>query len=91
MKLLSRRDWLKKSGVVLAAATVSPLVLMTQAEASTLASKASVHYQDHPSGNDMCSNCANFILGSSATAMGTCKLVAGSISPDGFCYDYVPK
>ena len=88
---INRREWLKNSGRFVLAVAVAPLVSVPLAEAGTLASKASVHYQDHPSGNDMCSNCANFIPGSSPTAMGTCKLVAGLISPHGYCFDYIPK
>ncbi|WP_308387722.1 high-potential iron-sulfur protein [Acidithiobacillus sp. AMEEHan] len=90
MKSLSRRDWLKMSGAFVATAAMAPLVFVSQAEASTLVSKASVHYQDHPSGQDMCSNCANFVPGASGSAFGTCKVVAGKISPHGYCYDYVP-
>lgn len=90
-KSMNRREWLKTSGKVALAAAVAPLVFAPLADAGTLASKASVHYQDHPSGSDMCSNCTNFIPGASPTAMGTCKLVAGSISPHGYCYDYVPR
>ena len=88
---MNRREWLKTSGKVALAAAVAPLVFVSKVDAGTLASKASVHYQDHPSGSDMCSNCANFIPGASPTAMGTCKLVAGSISPHGYCFDYVPR
>jgi len=88
---MNRREWLKNSGKIALVVTVAPLVFAPLAEAGTLARKASVHYQDHPSGSDMCSNCANFIPGSSPTAMGTCKLVAGSISPHGYCFDYVPN
>lgn len=90
-KSMNRREWLKSTSKVALAVAVAPLVFAPLAEAGTLASKASVHYQGTPSGSNMCSNCANFVPGSNAKAMGTCKLVAGAISPEGYCYDYVPS
>ena len=50
-----------------------------------------MQYQDHPKGNQQCSNCLQFIPGKSATAMGECKVVAGPISPKGWCIAYVKK
>lgn len=90
-KSMSRREWLKTSTQIAAVAAVAPLVFSPLAEAGTLSSKASVSYQDHPSGKDMCSNCMHFIPGPSPTADGTCKVVAGKISPHGYCYAYTPK
>jgi hypothetical protein len=42
-------------------------------------------YQDRPNGADRCSNCLNFQPPSS------CKVVAGRISPDGWCRIYAVK
>jgi hypothetical protein len=49
------------------------------------ASKAAVQYQDQPKGGQRCSGCVNFITG------GQCKIVEGSISPNGWCTAYVAK
>jgi anaerobic selenocysteine-containing dehydrogenase len=89
---MNRREWLKSSVSIAAAAVAAPLLFSPLAEASTsgLSSKSSVSYQDHPSGNDMCSNCTHFVPGASPDAMGTCKVVAGKISPHGYCYAYTP-
>ncbi|HTX58555.1 MAG TPA: high-potential iron-sulfur protein [Verrucomicrobiae bacterium] len=54
-------------------------------------SKAQFHYQTKPNGDKKCSNCALFIPGKTATADGTCKVVDGSISPNGYCVAYSPK
>ena len=58
------------------------------AEKST---KASVSYQDKPKGDMKCSNCNFFVPGKTSTAEGTCQIVEGSISPQGYCTLYVKK
>lgn len=52
--------------------------------------KSAVHYQNHPKGNDQCSNCMHFIPGPSASAAGHCTVVKGSIAPKGWCLAYTP-
>jgi len=44
------------------------------------ASQASVQYQAEPKGTQKCANCIHFIAESN-----TCKLVEGTISPEGWC------
>jgi anaerobic selenocysteine-containing dehydrogenase len=84
-KEVSRRDVLK--GVaLLAGATV-----LGSAHAQAKAPKAAMKYQDTPKGDAECSNCLQWIPGSSPTAMGTCKVVEGPISPKGWCLAYVKK
>ncbi len=48
--------------------------------------KASVHYQTHPKGEQKCSRCANFIAESK-----TCKRVEGQINPEGWCVLWMKK
>jgi hypothetical protein len=48
--------------------------------------QASVQYQTKPKGEQKCSNCMNFIAESN-----TCKLVEGSITPEGWCKLWVQK
>lgn len=43
-------------------------------------SQAQARYQDHPSGDQQCSNCTNFIAEDN-----TCKVVQGQVSPQGWC------
>jgi len=43
-------------------------------------SQVSVRYQPQPKGEQKCGNCMHFIADSN-----TCKLVEGTISPDGWC------
>jgi len=53
--------------------------------------KSQFKYQDKPNGSKKCSNCTFFIAGKSATADGTCKIVDGSISPNGYCIAWSAK
>jgi len=55
------------------------------------ASQASMHYQTTPNGSAHCAACQFFIPGANATANGTCKIVDGSISPNGYCIAYVAR
>lgn len=59
--------------VVLAPAAVA------QAAAKKM-SQVAARYQAQPKGDRSCSNCTNFIAESKS-----CKLVEGSISPEGWC------
>jgi hypothetical protein len=54
-------------------------------------SKAQFKYQDSPNGKKQCSNCTFFIAGKTSTANGTCKIVQGDISPNGYCIAYSAK
>lgn len=85
-KKISRRSVLKGAALLAGLASI-PVV----ATAAGTVPKASMQYQDHPKGDQDCSNCIQFIPGKSATAMGECNVVAGPISPKGWCVAYVKK
>jgi len=55
------------------------------------ASKDSMHYQTSPNSGMQCSGCRFFIPGQDAKSDGTCKIVDGAISPDGYCMAYAAK
>ena len=68
--------------------------LLYAAEAAPAAAKGSqaqYKYQTKPNGNKKCSNCTFFIAGKTSAANGTCKIVDGTISPNGYCIAYSPK
>jgi hypothetical protein len=65
------------------------MLLAAEAFADALATKDSVSYQTTPSDGQQCSQCKNFIPGA-AGADGTCKVVAGAISPTGYCLAFSP-
>ncbi|MFZ1907705.1 MAG: high-potential iron-sulfur protein [Burkholderiales bacterium] len=85
-KILGRRRVLKGAALIAGLAAI-PLAV----EAAGTVSKAAMQYQDHPKGEQDCSNCLQFIPGKSASAMGECKVVAGPISPKGWCIAYAKK
>jgi hypothetical protein len=95
---ISRRTWLKGMALFSAAGL---MLASTAAEAK--ASKAAVHYQDHPSGMRMCQMCKFYIaagggrsgmmgcpMGGGMMGAGACQLVEGRISPMGYCDLYAP-
>jgi hypothetical protein len=85
---LSRRTFL--SGVVVLPA-LAGLLLTQTATAEAKGSQAQFKYQKTPKNGLHCSQCKFFTKGSSATANGSCSIVAGSISPNGWCIAYAKK
>ena len=53
--------------------------------------KSAVGYRDSPDGSRECGNCMHFIPGPAVTANGHCAVVAGSISPHGWCQVWTAK
>ena len=83
-KPASRRSLLR-TGLGLVAGGV---VLASQAHAQGADSKVEqsvVQYQSSPKDGAQCSGCVNFV------APNACKVVAGNISPSGWCVAYAPK
>lgn len=83
-----------RRGVLVGAATLASLPLLAQplqAQAAGTVPKANAKYQDHPNGANMCGKCNYFLPGADAKAPGLCKLVAGPISPTGWCTLFAPK
>ncbi len=87
VKDLTRRELL--SNLIILPA-LAGLAIATGAVAEAKGSKAQFQYQDHPNGNQACKGCSYFTAGKTATA-GTCQVVAGPISPNGWCTAYAAK
>ena len=85
---LSRGAFVK--GIVVLPALAALLQAPAAADASK-ASQSSMHYQNTPNGEMHCSGCRFFIPGKDASANGTCQIVDGSISPNGYCMAYSAK
>src|SRR5512143_77490 len=86
-KKISRRTLLKGAAGITGVALTSALTAKAQGKAT----KAAMKYQDKPKGDQQCSNCNFFIPGNTSTANGTCQVVDGSISPQGWCTAYTKK
>ncbi len=82
-KNASRRGVLRTGLAILAGGA-----LATAARAQGADSKVEqsvVQYQNSPKDGQKCSGCANFV------APNACKVVSGTISPEGWCVAYAPK
>ncbi len=75
-KKISRRSVLKGA---IAAAGAAPLAMPAGTPAYAKVAKQSVSYRETPNAGKSCSICDNFRPPSS------CKLVEGSINPNGWC------
>lgn len=87
---LSRSEFVKGAVVLPALAGLLYVSASAPAHAGS-GSKAQYKYQDKPNGSKKCSNCTFFAPGKSATANGTCKIVAGAISPNAYCIAWSAK
>ncbi|MGA8100040.1 MAG: high-potential iron-sulfur protein [Candidatus Cybelea sp.] len=85
---MTRRSFVANA-VVLPA--LAGLLLAETTTALAKSSKAQVKYQSTPNNDKKCSQCTFYIPGSSPKADGTCKIVDGSISPNGWCSAFVAK
>lgn len=86
----SRRKLLKSAGVATLGLVAAPDLLLSRvARADSRhpgdVPKNAVQYQDTPKGNQKCSNCRAFIPGPTPSAKGHCTIVAGKVSPHGWC------
>src|SRR5438552_4704447 len=90
-RCVSRRSFIGGAALLAGAAATPGLIVCQTALAQQKVPAASVKYQDKPNGNQQCSNCLQFVPGNAPTAMGTCKVVDGPISPSGYCIIWVAK
>lgn len=81
-KEVSRRAILKSAA---AAAASGPLAISALSPAYAKVTKQSVSYRETPNAGKSCEICGNFQPPSS------CKLVEGSINPNGWCGLFKPK
>jgi hypothetical protein len=78
--MLSRRSLLR--GATAAAGILGATSNLARAQPKI--SKVAVNYQDHPDGDKRCDKCAQF------QPPDACKMVDGTISPQGSCRIFVP-
>ena len=74
----------------LALGAAAPLLWSAPSEAGKV-SKAAMAYRNSPQNGHACSGCVYFQPGANASAAGSCSVVAGSISPHGYCIAFTPK
>jgi hypothetical protein len=77
--------------VVLSAAAAATTLLFAPCALAGSIPQKSVKYQTEPNNGHQCSGCKLFIPGATADATGTCKSVAGDITPNGWCVLFSAK
>jgi hypothetical protein len=81
--------------ILLSAAGLAGLPALMAAQSASAAGtvpQASAHYQPKPNANGQhCALCNYYLPGKTATAVGSCKLVAGAIAPTGWCQLFAAK
>jgi hypothetical protein len=81
-----RRIMLKRIAVLAAAPWAARSAL-----AQSKATKQAMQYQEQPKNGQRCDTCLQFVAGPKPNSAGTCKVVEGPISPNGWCIAYVKK
>jgi len=82
---------LTRRNVVAGAAALAGLAVLPRLAGAAKAPKSALKYQDTPHDGQDCAGCIQYEPGKSASAMGTCKVVEGPISPKGWCLAFVKK
>jgi hypothetical protein len=80
----TRRLLLLRAVGALSAAAAAVATQAQPASSTIKISKTAVAYQDHPQGDKECGRCLQFV------APGSCKMVDGVVSPQGFCRIFTP-
>lgn len=82
---LSRRCFLHRSAAMVGGIGLAGVAAGRSQAADTKVAKKLVAYQDSPKGSQQCSNCQYF------QPPNACKVVAGIISPTGWCKMWAKK
>ncbi len=79
----SRRGVLRTGLTILAGGMIATVARAQDSDSKV--EQSVVQYQTMPKDGAKCSGCVNFV------APNACKVVAGNISPEGWCVAYAPK
>jgi hypothetical protein len=82
---LPRRSFLRRAGGIVAAVLAAEAVAARRDAAEAKTPQTAVHYQATPKDGKACAACTFF------AAPAACKVVAGVISPQGWCALYAEK
>ncbi len=81
----SRRAALKTGLALLAGGLLASTAAQAQGDSDDKVDQDTVQYQTTPKDGQKCSICANYV------APNACKVVKGTISPEGWCAAFAPK
>ena len=86
---ISRRTLLRRSSALLASIAIVPAFLQSNSAAAGTGSKKDFSYQSHSRDGKSCATCTSFIPNkSNKSGPRTCRIIAGEISPNGWCMAY---
>lgn len=85
---LTRKEALVQLAILPALATGLAVGATAAARAD---SRTDLKYQSMPKDGHKCSACTLFVPGKNATADGTCKVITGPISPNGWCTAFTQR
>lgn len=87
----SRRQFLKLAVITLPISQMLGMSMPSRNAWAGTASKSDFHYQDHPNEGKQCSNCTAYKAPPAGEPSGTCSIVSGAISPNGWCMAFSSK
>ncbi len=82
---MTTKDYGTRRQILRAGLAVAGSVVALSASAQDKIAQAQVQYQKTPKDGNKCSMCVNWV------APNACKIVSGSIDPNGWCIAYAPK
>lgn len=85
----TRRD-IFKTGVLMAVGAVATAAILSE-PAQAKVSQRTAMYQPKGHAGQSCAKCARFVPGKAPGADGTCLIVDGNVSPNGWCVMFAPK
>ena len=86
---ISRRHCLMFAKTMLIGTSVSSLLANHSVMASSKADKHDFFYQEKPKEGKSCASCKMF--STSSDGIGTCAIVDGMVSPNGWCLAFSPR
>lgn len=85
----TRRQIFKTGALLTVGAVAAGTIFATPAQAKMAQKTAS--YQPTPHAGQTCLKCSRFVENKPATDDGTCTIIDGAISPQGWCALFTPK
>ena len=86
------RKPVSRRAILVGTMAATPLITSPlEAFAAGTLPQASAKYQDKPKGANRCETCVYYIASAKTAAPGQCKIVAGLVSPNGWCVLFAGK
>ena len=87
----SRRIWLVTAAVLVASLAAIPMVFWRRTSANPKGPRDKYRYQDRPNDEQRCADCYAYVANHGEKGMGSCIVIPGPISVNGWCTAFAPK